>query len=130
MKNMFIPRYLLRQLYVRGSLENVDLNGDGIPDGVRFKLRNTLGGGTVRGRLRAKVDNIEVPTDKIMLEFKGWKLKASEAADKSFYVAVGDEIIITLELGKGLELGEHKVELELDTQELGPVGFDFTDTIK
>ncbi|MEM1697980.1 MAG: hypothetical protein QXG48_04935 [Thermofilaceae archaeon] len=127
---MFIPRYLLRQLYVRGSLENVDLNGDGIPDGVRFKLRNTLGGGTVRGRLRAKVDNIEVPTDKIMLEFKGWKLKASEAADKSFYVAVGDEIIITLELGKGLELGEHKVELELDTQELGPVGFDFTDTIK
>jgi hypothetical protein len=127
---MFIPRYLLRQLYVKGSLENVDLNGDGVPDGVRLKLRNTLGGGTVRGRLRAKVDDQEVPPDKIWIEFKGWKMKASEAADKSFYVAVGDEITIALELGRGLAPGEHKIELELDTQELGPVGFDFTDVVK
>ncbi|MCS7104723.1 MAG: DUF6379 domain-containing protein [Thermofilaceae archaeon] len=127
---MFIPRYLLRQLYVKGSLENVDLNADGSPDGVRLKLRNTLGGGTVRGKLRVKVDGEEVPADKVWLEFKGWKMKASEAADRSFYVSVGDEIVITLELGKGISPGEHKIELELDTQELGPVGFDVTDTVK
>lgn len=127
---MFIPRYLLQQLYVKGSLQNVDLNGDGVPDGVRLKLRNTLGGGTVRGRLRARVDGEEVPPDRIWIEFKDWKLRASEAVDRSFYVAVGDEITITLELGKGLQPGEHTVELELDTQELGPVGFDFKDVVK
>ena len=125
-----MPRYLLRQLYVKGSLENVDLNGDGVPDGVRFKLRNTLGGGTVRGRLRVRVDGEEVPSDKIWIEFRGEKLKVPEIADRSFYVAVGDELTITLELGRGLEPGEHKIELEMDVQELGPVGFDFTDTVK
>ncbi len=127
---MFIPRYLLRQLYVKGSLENVDINGDGVLDGAKIKLRNTLGGGTVRGRLRAIIDGEEVPPEKILIEFKGERMRASEAAGRSMYVAVGDEIDIFFELGKALAPGEHKIELELDVQELGPVGFDFTDVVK
>ncbi|MEM1509452.1 MAG: DUF6379 domain-containing protein [Thermofilaceae archaeon] len=127
---MFIPRYLLRQLYVKGSLENVDINGDGILDGARIKLRNTLGGGSVRGRLRAIIDGEEVSPERILIEFKGERMRASEAAGRSIYVAVGDELTIFFELGKGLTPGEHKVELELDVQELGPVGFDFTDVVK
>lgn len=127
---MFIPRYLLRQLYVKGSLENVDINGDGVLDGAKIKLRNTLGGGTVRGRLRAIIDGEEVPPERILIEFKGERMRASEAAGRSMYVAVGDEIDIFFELGKALAPGEHKIELELDVQELGPVGFDFTDVVK
>lgn len=127
---MFIPRYLLRQLYVKGSLENVDINGDGVLDGARIKLRNTLGGGSVRGRLRAIIDGEEVPPERILIEFKGERMSASEASGRSIYVAVGDELTIFFELGKGLAPGEHKVELELDVQELGPVGFDFTDVVK
>lgn len=127
---MFVPRSILRQLYVRGSLENVDLDGDGQPEGVRFKLRNTLGGGTIRGSLRVKVDGEEVDPEKIVIEIRGEKIRAPEAAEKAFYVAVGDEITITLELGRGLSPGEHRVDLEFVTEELGPVGFDFTDTVK
>jgi len=127
---MFVPRSILRQLYVKGSLENVDLDGDGQPEGVRFKLRNTLGGGTIRGSLRVKVDGEEVKPDKIVIEFKGEKLRAPDVANRAFYVAVGDEIMITLELGRGLSPGEHRIDIEFMTQELGSMGFDFTDTVR
>lgn len=127
---MFVPRSLLRQLYVKGSLENVDLDGDGEPEGIRFKLKNTLASGSVAGSLRVVVDDEEVDPSKIILEFKGEELRASEAAGRVLYVGIGDEITITIELGHGLPPGEHKVELELTTREFGPIGFDFTDVVR
>ena len=127
---MFIPTSFLRQLYVRGSLQNVDLDGDGEPEGVSFKLRNTLAGGSIRGSLKLRIDRADVDPSKVILEYRGEKLRASEAGERTMYFGVGDEITITAELGKGLDPGDHTVELEVKTLEYGAISFDFTDTIK
>jgi len=40
MKSMsFIPKSILRKLYVKGNLKNVNLTGDGSFDGFKFKLK-------------------------------------------------------------------------------------------
>lgn len=127
---MFMPpSSFLRQLYVRGSLKNVDLNGDGKPEGFSLKLRNTLAGGTVRAGLRLRVDGVYVDPSNITVTYRGERIRASEARDRTLYFAVGDEMTITAELGRGLEPGEHTVEFEFDTVEYGTLGFDVTDTV-
>ncbi|MFN3803912.1 MAG: DUF6379 domain-containing protein [Pyrobaculum sp.] len=116
-----LPPAVLRQLYVQGSLANT-------PDGVVFKLKNSLAPATVVG-LEVVVDGAKVPEDKIYVVMGGQKRGAAELAAAGQKFAVRDEATVLLH-GVSLQPGAHKIEIKAKTREWGELSFDVTDTVE
>ncbi len=119
---MQIPTFLLRKLYIKGSLENHD-------DGFSFKIKNSLSPGTAVGLSPIKVNDTEYELDKTIIKTEGAEMKASEVTkDKAFPIKVGVEIEIHVQ-GKPLPEGEHKIDISITTKEAGTLAFDVKDAI-
>ena len=119
---MQIPAFLLRKLYVKGSLENSD-------DGFSFKLKNSLSPGTTVGVTPIKVDDIEYALDVTTIKTADVNISAAEVSEEnSFPIQVGVEILIEIK-GDALSEGEHKIDIGLQTKEAGNLTFDVKDTI-
>ena len=54
---MRVPGFILRRLYVKGSLRNM-------PGGFQFQLQNNLGSGQARKLMPLTVDGDEMPMDR------------------------------------------------------------------
>jgi hypothetical protein len=121
---MRVPGFLLRQLYVTGSLRNTS-------DGFALEARNPLGDGTIVriGRIRVDGQDIE-PAD----------VTALRAGDPTTYraVDVGPGAAVTFRRGDvvtfhvaGWELdpGEHELELEIDELNLGRLSLTIRDRV-
>lgn len=115
-----IPGFLLRRLYVRGSLRNVD-------HGVQFQLMNRLGAGYARRLLPLALDGREVPLERCSFTVDG--------RDCSFGV-VSAETPFTLDLDKAttitisdasLTQEPHTIGMGFEVAGLGVLQFDFTD---
>lgn len=119
---MQIPSFLLKKLYVKGSLENVD-------DGFQFKIKNSLSPGTAVGMDPFKVDEKEYPLDITTISSEGESMNAAElASGQTFAIKVGVDILIHIK-SEPLPEGEHKVEIGLTTKEVGKLAFDVSDSI-
>jgi len=70
----FIPKSLLRKLYVKGSLESVDLTGDGSFEGFKFKLKNVLATGTLIAPFDISIDGEKVSHDNLEAAINGEKV--------------------------------------------------------
>lgn len=119
---MQIPSFLLKKLYVKGSLENVD-------DGFHFKLKNSLSPATAIGMEPIKVNGNEYSMADTTITIEGESMVAAEVdGGKTFTIKVGPEIIIHV---KGVQLpeGEHKIDISLTTKEAGKLAFDVADSI-
>ena len=70
----FIPKSLLRKLYVKGNLKNVDLTGDGSFDSFKFKLKNVLATGTLIAPFDISIDGEKVSHDNLEAAINGEKV--------------------------------------------------------
>ncbi len=119
---MQIPAFLLRKLYVKGSLENSG-------DGFSFKIKNSLSPGTAVGVTPIKVNDVEYPLDVTIIKTEDVEMKASEVSeDNSFPIKVGVEIVLQIN-ADALPEGEHKIDIGIQTKEAGNLAFDVKDTI-
>jgi hypothetical protein len=119
---MQIPAFLLRKLYVKGSLENVD-------NGFVFKLKNPLSAGTAVSVQPIKVGETEYPLEALTISSEGVEIKGTDiSAENAFPIKVGVEINLHV-AGEPLAEGEHKVFISLKTKEAGTLAFDFTDAV-
>ncbi|TFF91634.1 hydroxymethylglutaryl-CoA reductase [Candidatus Thorarchaeota archaeon] len=119
---MQIPAFLLRKLYVKGSLENTD-------DGFMFKIKNSLSPGTAIGMEPIKIDENEYPLDSTIIKSGDVEITGSEVSDDNpFAIKVGVEVAIHVK-GDELEEGEHKIDIALKTKEAGTLAFDVTDAL-
>ncbi len=119
---MQIPSFLLKKLYVKGSLENVD-------DGFQFKLKNSLSPGTAVAMEPFKVNGTEYPLDATVVSSEGDSVTASELSEgQPFQIKVGVDIVIHIK-GEQLPAGDHKIDVSLTTKEVGKLAFDVTDSI-
>ncbi|TXT54958.1 MAG: hypothetical protein BAJATHORv1_50211 [Candidatus Thorarchaeota archaeon] len=119
---MQIPKFLLRKLYVKGSLENAD-------DGFVFKIKNSLSAGTAVGMAPIKVDGTEYPLDATVVKSDDTEIKGSEISESNaFPIKVGVEIAIHVQ-SDPLEEGEHKIDISIKTKEAGNLAFDVKDSI-
>lgn len=124
-----VPRSLLRRLYVRGSLANLDLDDDGNVDAFRFKLKNVLASGTLKASIRIEVDGERIPPEAVEVEHKGSKYRLNELTpERGIHVGLGDEIVFVVRKSGGLKPGEHTIRIEALT-EYGPVSFDVKDAV-
>lgn len=119
---MQIPAFLLRKLYIKGSLENVE-------GGFSLKLKNSLSPGTTTAVAPIKVDGNEYPLDALTIRSVDGEVLGSEISEENtFPIKVGIEIELFVK-GEPLSEGEHKIDLSLKTKEAGTLAFDVTDSI-
>ena len=115
-----VPAFLLRRLYVKGSLRNSD-------EGVQFQLMNKLGTGYAKRLLPLTLNGEDVP-----LEQSYYSVDGKECS----FDSVSDSAPLTLDLNRsttitirGLKLSKvpQTIGFRFEVPGLGMLEFDFTD---
>ena len=115
-----VPGFLLRRLYVRGSLQNTEL-------GVQFQLINRLGAGYAREMLPLAVDGEEVPLDACAFSVDGTLQPFSGVSEGTpFTLDLNKTTTITI-TGIVLSAEPHTIGMGFKVAGLGMLHFDFTD---
>ena len=117
-----VPGFLLRRLYVKGSLKNNDT-------GFEFDLRNRLGSGYAHKLWPITVDGEAVATDKTYFAVESEETAFSAVSKElTFTLAMNRTITIRVD-GVALEPGPRKIGMGFDVPGLGTLKFDFTDMV-
>jgi protein involved in polysaccharide export with SLBB domain len=118
-----VPVFLLKKLYVKGSLKNT-------ATGFELTIQNTLAPGTILGLAPLKVDGAECPlAQTTVLLSDGTRLSMSDVSAKSpLRFNVGDKVTIQV-LGQPLPAGPHKITVSPKTKEAGVLPIPADDTI-
>ncbi|MBI4233693.1 MAG: hypothetical protein HY686_04555 [Chloroflexi bacterium] len=117
-----VPGFLLRRLYIKGSLHNT-------PKGVEFQLRNTLGSGYARKLFPLAVDGKPVPLEQSFFHIDGNAIPFGGVSEEQpFTLAMNRSITVQLQ-GLTLPPGPHKVAMSFLVQGFGNLSFEFTDVV-
>jgi hypothetical protein len=116
-----IPAFLLKQLYVKGSLEVVDGN-------THFKLRNNLASATIDG-LSLAIDGNQVAPQTICVTIRGAETPLTDVSpERPLHFPFDAEALCEV---RGLELakGKHLLSISPQTREIGSVTIDVEDEV-
>lgn len=118
-----VPGFLLRRLYVKGSLKNTAL-------GFEFQLLNKLGSGYARGMVPITVDGEEQDMARCYFILDDKETPFNQVSkDNTFTLAVNKEITVWVD-GVTLEPGARKIGMGFEIPGLGSMKFDFTDAVE
>ena len=118
-----VPAFLLRRLYLKGSLKNNQ-------SGFEFQLRNRLGSGYAHKLWPLTVDGAEVPPEKSAFDLEGAGTTFDAVSkENTFTLSMNKTITIRVE-GTTLEPGARKIGMGFDVPGLGTLKFDFTDVVE
>jgi hypothetical protein len=117
-----IPAFILKKLYVPGSLANS-------AEGCQLQIKNTLAPGTITGVGPVSIDEtIYAPKDVTLV--RGAERIAAASASSSHPIAFDVNVVVTIIVsGVTLADGEHRISLDVLTREVGRLKFDITDHI-
>jgi len=115
-----VPSFLLRKLYVKGSLENTAL-------GITFRLRNSLGSGYAEEMLPITVDGREMPLEHCFFSVGGDPRSFDQvSSDEPFCLLLNQDTVVTVE-NVVLSQEPHTVGMGFRVPGLGMLRFDFVD---
>lgn len=115
-----VPGFLLRRLYVKGSLRATD-------DGFALDLCNTLGSGYARRLLPVAVNGVEVDLADCFFEVDGVQHGFAEVTPESpFSLAMNMTSTLAVR-GVALPDGPVTLSLGFEVQGLGDLSFEITD---
>lgn len=118
---MQVPEFLLRRLYVKGSLANT-------PKGFTFELKNSLGSGYARKMLPITIDGEEVPMESCSFSVDEKEVSFDKVSPENpFTLAMNRVITITVRNGEALSQEAHKIGLGFEVMGFGALRFHFTD---
>lgn len=119
---MEVPAFLLRRLYVKGSLRNE--NG-----GFAFDLMNGLGSGYAERVLPISVDGEELPLEAASFTVDGETVPFSDvSAERTMTLGLNKAVTISVG-GRPLDDGKHKIGMGFVVTGMGEMQFDVTDVI-
>jgi hypothetical protein len=117
-----VPAFLLRRLYVKGSLRNA-------AGGFEFEMKNGLGSGYAHKLWPLNVDGGELPADATFFLLEGRETAFADVSKENTFTLAMNKSITIRAAGDGLAPGPHRVEMSFDVPGLGTLRFDFTDTV-
>lgn len=118
-----VPAFILRRLYVKGSLQNTD-------SGWGFTLKNSLGSGYAKGMQPLKIDEQEIPMTSASFNQNGKDITFDQVTDgTTFGLKMNRSIEISVG-GPSLTPGAHKIWMGFIVPGFGKIGFDFTDEVR
>ena len=118
-----VPGFLLRRLYVKGSLQNTE-------EGVSFQLKNSLGSGYAKGMMPVALDGVEYPMDETFFSLEGSETVFSSVSDENRFTIAMNKTITIVVKGAQLDTGPHRIALGFIVPGLGKLGFDVKDKIE
>ncbi len=119
---MKIPPFLLRRLYLKGSLAVT-------ADGFEFQISNKLGSGFARRLLPLTLNGDELDMASTTFEIEGQLVSFNAVSnDTPFTLAMNKATTIAYH-GGVIPDGHHKIGMRFEVAGLGELGFDFSDTI-
>ena len=115
-----VPSFLLRKLYVKGSLKNTE-------KGFQFQLRNSLGSGYAHKMMALEVDDRILDITNCFF----WQNEKRQCFDQvstsnTFTLAMNSDITIQVD-NIELDSNPHKITMAFDVPGLGNLKFNFTD---
>ena len=120
---------VIASIFIKNSLKNVDLNGDGKMDGFSFEVKNNVQTATLAG-LSVEVDGEEYPRDLVGIEVSGRDFKwRSLSSENTVSFPLGETAKITVTKKGGLPLGEHAIRLKVTEVYFGAFTFSTEETI-
>lgn len=119
---MHVPVFLLRRLYVKGSLRNESGR-------VAFDLKNSLGSGYAQQVLPLSIDGEEVPLNQTVFFIGDESARFDEVSpDRPMTLGMNKKVTIAVD-GRSLPAGKHKIGLGFVVTGMGKMEFDVTDAI-
>jgi alpha-galactosidase len=119
-----IPSFLLKRLYVKGSLRNTD-------HGCSFALKNIVDGGTVTHLEELEVDGTPYPPERLRVHTPEGSVLSGDEITPGAPLILPQGVCISLRLaGVALSPGKHLLRLRFQTQEMGELAFDVTDELQ
>ena len=119
---MQVPAFLLRRLYVKGSLRP-----DG--DGFAFDLKNSLGSGYAEQVLPLVIDGQELPLETTRFIVDGEALRFDEVSPERTMSLALNKIVTIAASGHALDAGKHKIGIAFQVTGMGQMKFDVTDAL-
>ena len=120
---MQVPGFLLRRLYVKGSLRN-------IAEGWEFDLKNSLGSGYAEQVLPLTLDGTEVPVAQARFAVDGDVLPFAEvSSERPMSLGMNKLVTISVDGAPPLGPGKHKIGIGFIVTGMGKMQFDVTDAI-
>lgn len=120
---MQVPGFLLRRLYVKGSLRNA--NG-----GFEFDLKNTLGSGNAEQVLPLTLDDEELPVESTTFIADGAATPFDKVSAASPMTLGMNKTVTIAFAGRALPPGKHKLGIGFVVPGMGRLEFDVTDAIE
>lgn len=119
---MQVPAFLLRRLYVKGSLRNED-------GGIAFELENQLGSGYAEQVLPLILDGQPLPLDSTWFIVDGERLRFDEVSPgRPMTLGLNKSVTVRVD-GITLDPGKHTIALGFVVTGMGEMRFDVTDAI-
>lgn len=119
---IIVPPFLLKRLYVKGSLRNND-------QGFQFELKNSLGSGYGNELLPLTLDGKELPKESSYFIFDDEETPFSAIGKDKPFTLVMNKIATILVKGVTLSEGPHRIGFSFVAQGLGKLGFEVTDLV-
>lgn len=118
-----VPPFLLRRLYVKGSLRNSE-------QGFEFDLKNTLGSGYGVKLLPLILDGKGLPLENCCFLLDEKETPFEVVSEENPFTLPLNKVITIRVKGVTLSPGPHRIGFSFVVQGLGQLGFDFVDEIK
>ena len=119
---MQVPEFLLRRLYVKGSLRNTH-------NGFAFDLRNSLGAGYAERVLPLSVDGDGIALEAARFVVDGMVTPFAEiSSDAPFTLAMDGLVSVEVE-GRALPDGKHRIGVGFIVTGMGEMRFEVTDVV-
>ena len=119
---MEVPAFLLRRLYVKGSLRNQE-------GGFAFDLMNGLGSGYAEQVLPISIDGETLPVEVAAFTVDGETMRFVDvSAERPMTLGLNKTVTISID-GKTLAEGKHKIGMGFVVTGMGEMQFDVTDLI-
>ena len=119
-----IPSFLLKELYVIGSLRNT-------PEGCELALRNQIATATVSRFYGLEIDGVSYPPDRLRVLMPEGDARPIDAISPETPLLLALELTLTLRVaGVTLEPGQHELRFCFRVQELGDLEFVTSDTLQ
>jgi hypothetical protein len=117
-----IPNFILKQLYVAGSLRT-------LPEGVAFDFKNTIGPGKLSRIIRIMLDEHEFTPDKILMKVDGRDLPADNINEQNPVAFFLDQVITVVLKDAAFPPREYKIVMDLVSLEAGKISFNIKDRL-
>ena len=118
-----VPPFLLRRLYVKGSLRNT-------PEGFQFQIKNSLGAGYAQELLPLTIDGQELPREDCYFSLGDEPISFTAISEAKPFTLAMNKVTTIMARGRRLEEGQHRIGMGFEVVGLGKMAFEVTDQVE